>query len=113
MSNQDRIRLAELQGWVRRENFPDKQAVFSVDQLPNPFEDANDCGMLIQSMNDAGWFFHRQDEGGRSGADLIRPVQTLIRFHRHRPYKNFEWRGKDWKHGVCDLALKVLGDGDD
>ena len=84
----------------------------NADELPNPRIDANDCEALIRCLNDAGWFFHRQNEGGRTGADLIRPVQTFLRFHRHRPYKNVEWCGDDWKQGVCELALIILGDDD-
>ena len=117
MNNQDRIRLAEAMGWMRcpdqngavidlwmhRERWPERW--FNLDELPDPFTDANDCDAVIAKLNerfDIGIRFHR--EHGHS---------IEIYGVGGQGNKPLHWSGDDYKTGVCELALKVLGKSDE
>jgi hypothetical protein len=104
----DIIKLAEWQHWyVNGNRWENKHLGAERPAVPNPLASDTDCMELVRFLNGKGWFFLYQDEGGRKGDELIKPMQTLLRFHRHRPYKSFEWRGTDYKQGVVELALRV------
>ena len=64
----------------------------------DPFTDANDCETLIKHLNGLG---HPVKLDFRLDKHVVRIIyfgQALL------------WTGDNWMHGVCELALKVIGD---
>ena len=112
----DRIKLAEAMGWgVGSETLPGQYIGVppgdtrpygqgNLTALPDPFTDANDCEVLITWLNEQGWEIHVM------WPDAARDDLThRVSFHNF-PEKPKRWFGDDWKQGVCELALKVIGE---
>lgn len=95
-----RIKLVEFMGWKPwREKWlsPDHKTI--VDNSPDPHNNANDCDALIRRLNEYGWIVRISI--GQDAADVW--IETLAN-------ECHDWSGDDWKHGVCDLAEKVIDD---
>ena len=119
MNNQDRIRLAEAMGWkwsLRNVTYktgqwtsPDgvESEVWCYhESLPfDPFTDANDCDAVIAKLNDEGYWFEMRLHWPAIG--------HFVTLHHIAAGKSGEWQGDDYKTGVCELALKVLGKSDE
>ena len=108
MTDQDK--LATAMGYVKISNytgsFADQQGTehwthpdgYVVFEVPDPKNDATDCNALIKHLNELKYdvqIRHNFDdrswvrlEGGSAGT--------------------FRWKGDNWMHGVCTLALKVI-----
>ena len=65
----------------------------------NPFTDANDCNALIKHLN-----------GLNISVQVVHGIFTdSVRFWKEsEQFSN--WKGDNWMHGVCELALKALDD---
>ena len=102
----DRIRLAEWQGWTLIElqdgtkywRVPNEK-LEGVGQLlpPNPLTDANDCEALIKHLNSKGWEVE---------VDFNIGAQGVIMWCDDKSQDHYA--GQDWKQGVVELAIKVL-----
>lgn len=67
--------------------------------LPDPYTNAKDCEALIKHLNGKGYdVILGINSNNRHDVDLHKETKWLC-----------HWQGDDWKQGVCDLALKVLG----
>lgn len=115
MNNEDIIRLAEF---CNRLPPPPKEldtwqeaCAVAVDlpelgnlvaNLFRPHELDSDCWTLIRALA-GNEFFVRICHG---------PVETSVRIWRDAVRPD-AWFGDDYKIGVCELALKLLGDGDE
>lgn len=112
----DRIKLAEAQGWKRDEkwnawilqvNAKQREIVRDANLLPDPFTDANACNVLIKHLNSLGYSFRIE-----YWSDLIGSKDNFyaVEIEASNPSGNgyFQWRGDNWMHGVCELALKVI-----
>ena len=103
-----RIKLAEFVGWQKiygtsldpctHWRAPDGTDWENETALPDPRNDANDSEALIRKLEDHG-------------------IEVTLSFdHGHESVSSVdteEWPapvyiGDDWKHGVCDLAEKVI-----
>ena len=111
---QNIIRLAEFVGWKLIENNgfwrwcdPDGHMRFAISNRPDhqpapidPYTNANDTEAVIRKLKETHIYvcvFHGEVDsiklyGNKEWAQSLRP----------------EWSGDDWKHGVCELALKVM-----
>lgn len=75
----------------------------TIQPIPNPFEDANDCEDVIRWLGKRG-----------IGVDIYRrpwmEQESVTIYIQGEPiaWKEKRWQGEDWKQGVCELALKVL-----
>ena len=74
---------------------PDRK---SVAKLPDPENGANDCHALIKYLNGLGYEPKCEWRKSRNGA--------FVEIRRGEYYD--AWQGKNWMHGVCELALKVI-----
>ena len=72
--------------------------------LPNPFKDANDC--------EAIWKLFCNSEHGLGSMLISRQYDGTVEISAvHDKVRGpMQWRGEDWKYGVCELALKVISD---
>ncbi len=117
MIDADRIRLAEARGWQFIEHPADKIAAGGMEWVhaehgtridcPDPEHDANDCEALIRHLCEQGYdVVISHNAGSPSNSDVdIYEVQALP-----EPAKWIcNWSGDNWKQGVCELALKVIG----
>jgi len=68
----------------------------------NPYEDANDCNALIKHLNGLGISveLHLDNNG------------YVVVFGYKNPDPFFNYEGDNWMHGVCELALKVIEQGE-
>ena len=122
-NTENRIRLAEWQGWTHirmkyvamdKRSYPFGCVPGNVndthlkEQIPDPYTDANDCEALIRHLRKRGWLIRIEDQG--TPASPLMPVVAWLTIHAHRPFRVHRWRGPcdDYKQGVCELALKVL-----
>ena len=67
-------------------------------ELPDPFTDANDCNALIKHLKVEDYSIEINMD--KKAGDTVRLTWSHGR--------NKFWRGDNWMHGVCELALKVL-----
>lgn len=102
MSDQDRIRLAEVI-FPRPKKVPGRLTPPYLFDDFDPFTDANDCETLTQYLNGVGW-------------DVIvtHYANGAVTVNLHDPLGGLpspeHYYGDDYKQGVCELALKVLDD---
>ena len=103
-----RIKLAEFVGWEVESGYvtphgysPD---VATLRPLPAPRNDANDCEALIRKLNES-----------RIDVYIECTVSSALgNSHRVQAYDCDKcvaldtYVGDDWKHGVCDLAEKII-----
>lgn len=103
MGLNERIQLAEWQGWKQHFNgwwsTPRVKgcATHGLDNPPDPFVNANDAYALIKHLNGLDYttvITHHTNK--TASAVLLHPNNDRI-----------EWMGSNWMHGVCDLALRV------
>lgn len=98
----DRIRLAEAMGVPEWEAYCHPAKNPGNVTLPDPFTDANDCEAVIRFMAEkygvvfTVWY---PCADAQTAVDCSRDGYVLDRL---------KWQGKDWKQGVCELALKVI-----
>lgn len=102
----DEVTLALAMGW--RENVPPEAAGWWTRGKqhrvgpPDPFTNANDCNALIKHLNGLGFEVHL----------MFPSVERKDLKHEVRIYNSPKgrqlWRGDNWMHGVCELALNVL-----
>lgn len=117
----DRIKLAEAMGWNNITDkyldvdtnlhafggFPPETRSYGVrSPLPDPFTDANDCEALIQWLNGLGYAV---DITIMSSGDTLLISRSVGNADVGYSVDTERWKGDDWKQGVCELALKVLG----
>jgi len=74
-----------------------------IECVPDPRTDANDCEALIRRLNEQGYEVDVLHWRENDAAVLFR---RSIETHETRYYD--EITVADWKHGVCDLAEKVI-----
>ena len=112
----DRIKLAEAMGWelkdaetysfvdsskknYRKQWYRPDGITHSTIKLPDPENDANDCEALIRWLEKSHLVWITINFGCGQ--------QTAI--HAWNDDVEFKWSGDNWKQGVCELALKVIG----
>ena len=112
MTDANRIRLAEMIGWKWKETSDnpiqeweggkwynprgiERPQICGCEVPPhgfNPYKDANDTEAVIAWLNERNNVVHTSVAAHLS-------VVTI---------EGKQWSGKDWKEGVCVLALEVL-----
>lgn len=71
--------------------------------LPNPYQNPGDCEALIQLMNGPNFNARIEITYSRYNATVT------FRWVDDEGFCTSEdWRGEDWKHGVCELALRRI-----
>lgn len=109
----DRIKLAEAMGWTLSKEAPTGWIGEYPEEwwkspsgnwnssLPfDPYTDANDCHALITHLNESGWIVN---------VDWSSEHSVKVWRFRNPDTKEFTWQGDNWMHGICELALKVIG----
>ncbi len=110
----DRIKLAEVMGWIHQPNDPDGTPIwtgpdtehgdygeyFEANELPDPENDANACNELIKHLNGLGFWVIINIHKNESARVML--GKGMAELHK------FDWIGDNWMQGICKLALKVL-----
>lgn len=123
---EDRIKLAEARGWTRHEYGPDDRLAklpegnssggtfwlrhgdeYLLKDLPDPEHDANDCEALIKHLNCRGWDVDIWWSGNSEPRCNV-ACRVKARF-RDGSKERYDIPCDNWKQGVCELALKVIG----
>jgi hypothetical protein len=98
MTNEQRIKLAEFVGWRNSKGWWISPDGIKRLEAFDPRNDANDCEALIDALR----------EKKNHGVMVNRPAGLDMKAVVH--VGRLQWHGDDWKHGVCDLAEKVIDD---
>lgn len=114
-----RIKLAEFIEWGKSDDRQGWSGVIPCwffndhDRDFDPRNDANDCEALIRKLNDKNIDVNVWHSGN---AQHRCNVPYRVTLWGCATMEKREWAGDDWKHGVCDLAEKIIEqqeDGDD
>jgi len=124
----DRIKLAEAMGWNPGwvNGWKDKEQgkpanIWSppnfegscwhgVDELPDPFTDANDTEALIRWLNERGYWveIHWQPDKDEFGETMAAGAYVHIWHRDTEQHARQDYDRERWKECVCDLALKAI-----
>jgi hypothetical protein len=112
------IALAEWLGWkcTSKTTYPDGEVYKtywrdpvhgtssnSFEDLPNPYTSADDCDAVIRKLTDRDW-----QVDVCNGRSCGRPFACVRLWSTVNDDWPEIWQGDDYKHGVCELALKVI-----
>ena len=92
------IQIAEAIGGPIWEAYIDPGRCPEEINLPDPFTDANACNALITHIIEK---IDGVVEVSHKKGDCF-----VSMYGAHQ--KEITWTGSDWRHGVCELALKVI-----
>jgi hypothetical protein len=108
MNNENIIALAEFVGLMVIQPLSDDAGECYYQASPEdvltfePHTSADDCDAVTRKLNELGWKVNVNQE---SGGHCVK----VWRF-KNPDTRELVWEGDDYKHGVCELALKIINE---